>query len=65
MNERAVPYSYRLRADKRTLAADQAERRILRLMVECREAGFSLRDTAEELNRKGFTTRAGQPWRFE
>ncbi len=34
-------------------------------MVECRQAGYSLRDTAAELNRKGFTTRAGQPWRFE
>ena len=44
---------------------DHGERRILRLMVECRQAGYSLRDTAAELNRKGFTTRAGQPWRFE
>jgi hypothetical protein len=34
-------------------------------MLECREAGFSLRDTADELNRKGLTTRACQPWRFE
>jgi DNA invertase Pin-like site-specific DNA recombinase len=61
----AVPYGYRLKADKRSLMAHEAERRILRLMVECREAGYSLRDTAEELNRKGLTTRAGQPWRFE
>jgi hypothetical protein len=34
-------------------------------MLECRNAGYSLRDTADELNRKGFTTRAGQSWRFE
>ena len=34
-------------------------------MVECRQAGYSLRDTAAELNRKGLRTRAGQPWRFE
>ena len=34
-------------------------------MLECREAGYSLRETAAELNRKGLTTRAGQPWRFE
>jgi len=34
-------------------------------MLEWREAGFSLRDVARELNRKGLTTRAGQPWRFE
>jgi len=33
--------------------------------LECREAGYSLRDTAAELNRKGLTTRKGQPWRFE
>jgi recombinase len=61
----AIPYGYRLKADKRTLTPKEIERRILRLMVECRQAGYSLRDTADELNRKGLTTRAGQPWRFE
>jgi site-specific DNA recombinase len=61
-----VPYGYRLRkAGDTTLAPHARERRILRLMLECREAGYSLRDTAEELNRNGLTTRAGQPWRFE
>jgi DNA invertase Pin-like site-specific DNA recombinase len=61
----AIPYGYRLKADKQSLAPSEAERRILRLMVECRQAGYSLRDTADELNRKGLRTRAGQPWRFE
>jgi site-specific DNA recombinase len=61
----AVPYGFALAPDRKTLRPHQAERRVLRLMVECRDARFSLRDTAEELNRKGLTTRAGQPWRFE
>jgi DNA invertase Pin-like site-specific DNA recombinase len=61
----AIPYGYRLARDGTTLAPHQRERRTLRLILECREAGYSLRDTAEELNRKGLTTRAGQPWRFE
>lgn len=60
-----VPYGYRLGRDRATLVPNRRERAILQLLLECREAGFSLRDTAAELNRKGLTTRAGQPWRFE
>ena len=62
----AIPYGYRLRRPgETTLAPHARERRILSLMLECRAAGYSLRDIAAELNRKGMTTRAGQPWRFE
>ena len=60
-----VPYGFALAADGSRLKANEKERRAVRLMLECREAGFSLRDTAAELNRKGLSTRAGQPWRFE
>jgi len=60
-----IPYGYRLKGANGQLAPHQRERKILRLMTECRAAGFSLRATAAELNRKGMTTRAGQPWRFE
>lgn len=60
-----IPYGFKLRADGKTLAPNQKERRALRLILECREAGYSLRDTAAELNRKGLATRNGQPWRFE
>jgi DNA invertase Pin-like site-specific DNA recombinase len=61
----AIPYGFALAADKQAVKANEKERRVLRLMLECGEAGYSLRDTADELNRKGLTTRAGQPWRFE
>lgn len=67
-DERAggIPYGFTLvHPDKDALKANLKERRILSLMLECREAGYSLRDTAAELNRQGMTTRAGQPWRFE
>ena len=47
------------------MKASEKERKTLRLMLECREAGYSLRETSSELNRKGLTTRAGRPWRFE
>ena len=58
-------YGFALAADKQRLKANEKERRALRLMLECRDAGYSLRDTADELNRNGFTSRAGQRWRFE
>ena len=45
--------------------ARQTRRSMVRLMLECRETGFSLRKTSAELNRKGLTIRAGQPWRFD
>ena len=61
----AIPYGFRVKKDGKTLIPNPRERKIIGLMLECREAGFSLRDIAAELNRKGFTTRAGQPWRFE
>lgn len=60
-----IPYGFKLKADGKTLAPARTERAVLRLMLDCRAAGYSLRDTAAELNRKGFTTRAGRPWRFE
>jgi len=60
-----IPYGFALAADGQRLKACEKERRAVRLMLECRDAGYSLRDTAAELNRRGLTTRAGQPWRFE
>jgi len=29
------------------------------------QTGYDRRDMADQLNRKGLKTRAGQPWRFE
>lgn len=42
---------------------DDRERSILTLITECRAAGYSLRDTAAELNRQGHRTRRGGDWR--
>ena len=42
-----------------------AERRAVAVIEECRAAGYSHRETAEELNRQGFTTRRGSAWRWE
>lgn len=59
------PYGYRVNGDGRTLHHHEPEQRILTVIHECRAARYSLRDVAGELNRQGFTTRAGSPWRFE
>lgn len=52
------PYGYRA-IDGRVLTPHEPEQRTLRVIEECREAGYSLRATAQELNAKGFTTRTG------
>lgn len=52
------PYGYRA-IEGQTLSRHEPEQRTLRLIEECREAGYSLRATADELNAKGFTTRTG------
>lgn len=59
------PFGFRVNGDGRTLHPYEPEQQIIRVIEECREARYSLREMAEELNRRGFTTRAGSPWRFE
>jgi DNA invertase Pin-like site-specific DNA recombinase len=59
------PYGYRVNGDGRTLHAHEPEQAILAVMQDCRASGYSLRETAAELNRLGHRTRAGSPWRFE
>ena len=60
-----VPFGYRLNPDGRTLAENPAEREVLTILGELRAAGYSLRQIADELNRQGFTTRRGTPWRHQ
>jgi DNA invertase Pin-like site-specific DNA recombinase len=60
----ATPYGFRAGIDK-TLQPNDDERHVLAVIQECREARYSLRDIAEELNRRGHRTRRGSPWRFE
>lgn len=42
---------------------DDHERHILATIQDCRAAGYSLRESATELNRRGFRTRRGGEWR--
>ena len=56
---------FRVNGDGRTLHPHAREQQMLTLMQECRAAGYPLRAIAEELNRAGYTTRTGTPWRFE
>ncbi len=60
-----APYGYRLAADKKHVESDSAEQAILRKILNARRCGKSLRVIAENLNRRGFKTRSGSPWRFE
>jgi len=60
-----VPFGYRLADDGRSLIACDAERRILELIRQLREAGYTLRAIADSLNADGYRTRRGSAWRFE
>ena len=44
-----------------TLEADEAERDQLRVIMECRAAGFTWEGTDRELARIGYVTRSGPP----
>jgi DNA invertase Pin-like site-specific DNA recombinase len=60
-----VPFGYRLAADGVHLEADPAEQAIAAEIREMRQAGHTMRSIAAALNRQGFTTRRGTPWRFQ
>jgi site-specific DNA recombinase len=60
-----VPFGYQLAADGRRLEPNAAEQRALAILRECRAAGFTLRQTAAELNRQGMQTRRGSAWRHQ
>jgi DNA invertase Pin-like site-specific DNA recombinase len=60
-----IPLGFTVNGDGRTLYADAHEQQIVVLMQECHAAGYTLRAIANELNRKGFTTRTGHPWRHQ
>jgi DNA invertase Pin-like site-specific DNA recombinase len=60
-----APYGYRLADDNKHVEPDAAEQAILRKILNARRCGKSLRVIADNLNRRGFRTRSGSPWRFE
>jgi DNA invertase Pin-like site-specific DNA recombinase len=59
------PYGWRINGDGRTLHPHNDEQCTLRLIQECRDAGFPLRAIADELNRVGIRTRTGSEWRHQ
>ena len=60
-----VPYGFKVNGDGQTLYVDDDEQRTLALIAECSEAGYSLREIADELNRTGIRTRTGSEWRHQ
>lgn len=60
-----VPFGYRLADDGRSLIACDAEQRIIELIRQLREAGYTLRAIADSLNADGYRTRRGSAWRHE
>ncbi|OFW04607.1 MAG: hypothetical protein A3H96_09465 [Acidobacteria bacterium RIFCSPLOWO2_02_FULL_67_36] len=63
-NERigSVPLGCQLAPDGKTLLPEPTEQRVLDVLFELRGAGWTLRAIADELNRRGFTTRKGGRW---
>lgn len=59
-----VPFGFVADAAGR-LTQHPAEQEALAVLVALRDAGYTLRAIAAELNRRGFTTRRGTEWRHE
>ena len=59
-----IPFGFRMGEDG-LLAEDAAEQGVLARMRELKAAGRTVRETADELNRQGYTTRRGTAWRFQ
>lgn len=60
-----MPFGYRAAADGVHIEAEPAEQAILARVRELKQAGFTTRQIAAELNRTGHTTRRGTAWRFQ
>ena len=60
-----VPFGFHLAADGVHLEANSGEHQVVTRMRTLRAAGVTLRAIAAELNREGFTTRRGTPWRLQ
>jgi DNA invertase Pin-like site-specific DNA recombinase len=60
-----VRFGYRVGEDGKRLVPDDGEQRVLQFIRERRGAGLSLRAVAEELERSGYRTRSGSPWRHQ
>ena len=58
-----VPYGYRVARDCRHLEEDPHEAEVLRLIMQMVVADRRLSDIAQELNVRGYVTRAATSWR--
>lgn len=58
-----VPYGHRLAGDGIRLESDPAETAAVALIVALRASRRSLRAIASELDRQGFATKSGRPWK--
>jgi len=60
-----VPFGYCLAANGVDLVEDAQEQRTLTMIRELKDAGYTLRAIAEELNRQGLRTRRRSEWRHQ
>jgi site-specific DNA recombinase len=60
-----VPFGFQVAADGHTLEPNPPEQRTLAILRDCRAAGYTLRQVADEMNRQGFQTRRGSAWRHQ
>jgi DNA invertase Pin-like site-specific DNA recombinase len=60
-----IPFGSRLSTDGQRLEPELSEQAVLRQMRCLQHDGRSTREIAAELNRCGFRTRRGTPWRFQ
>lgn len=61
-NLHELPFGLRVAADCMHLEEDPEEMKALNTMMELIVQDISMQRMADELNRAGFRTRAGQPW---
>jgi len=63
-NERIghIPYGYKLNENKINLDIDEIQQSHIELMFELREEGYTLRELAAELERRGIRNKNGNPW---
>lgn len=60
-----IPYGFKLASDGRRLEEEPAEQETLALMRTLRAEQRSFQAIADELNRRGYTTRRGTSWRYQ
>ena len=57
-----IPYGFELAKNGIDLVENKTEQEVLRLVAELRQSGWSLRQIANELNKRSIKTKNGKPW---